>query len=336
MYENENLRQTVTEAAKELIKNQYKAGFANTTLNYELHDYNFKGENAGEQIMDKILSDSGSDFNNMLSLRLLTQLKCSTFESKRNYLGEASGNGCNLYTPLGYYPKDVLQVLSDVTPKGTELPSILTVSQLGSQFITKLHKIDGNRLTEVELVNNKNYGKEPNTAEINAFLAENGANAKNVLGLKGAGAHCQAYVNTDIKALDGNSTLNIVSESSRRSVRGIIGFLRNVAETVKGLFSSAPAEPQKASVNEPAKEKSEENKEKGTDHSSSKSRSKDMTDDFEVVGDEYGDDFDFPAPDNSVRNEINIETHEDFVRPTPRVTQNPTRTIDPPVTEHNL
>ncbi|MCL2456788.1 MAG: hypothetical protein FWD19_04490, partial [Defluviitaleaceae bacterium] len=83
MYENELTREIIKDAAKNLIENQFKAGFANTALNWELHDYNFKGEDASDKIIQKLTTEN-SEINDMLALRLLTQVKSG---NTKDYLG---------------------------------------------------------------------------------------------------------------------------------------------------------------------------------------------------------------------------------------------------------
>jgi len=322
-------QQDLKDRAKNLIDNQFNAGFMNTSLNRELHDYRFRGPEAGGEIIDKIISKekANSDMNNVLALRLLMDVK----RSQNDYTGEKS-----LYTPIaGTFPPDLLEVLHEIVPENTKLPTILSVSQLSmpgqkhDYHVMQVCKIGDNGKAVYE---KENYDHLPNPSEIQEYLGKIGSDGKNVMGLIGQGKHCKAYVGSGIEAGD---CLNIVSGESRKSIGQFIsGFFVNIGQFIKSKFTGSSSGSTAPSVTVPEKddskieiEQSEKGEEKGRENT--KSIQKQMSDDFELVGDEFNNDV--PKKKNDEFELVGEEMNYDKFRETELGTK--TAKEAPPVTK---
>jgi hypothetical protein len=287
MYENPATRQQVKDTAKELIQNQFKAGFANTALNWELHGYNFKGADAADKIVDKFTKDKG-ELNDALALRMLMQLKCSDPEKgeNRNYLGTLDGNTADIYATIGPgFAKDTLKVLSEVSPKGTKLPALLAITSVPGMrngYTTQLFQMKNSELKS-DRFENSNWN-HPTKGDLEWLYKNNDVDKNNIIGLRGSNKHCKAFINTDVKAkdLDG-SCLSIVKGESRNTLRGIKGFFVNMAESVKAkisnMFSGERRVSEEPSVNTKPGTNNKKNDTKGKE--TSKSNEFDLMDDFD-------------------------------------------------------
>ena len=230
----------IQDAAKTMIANQFKAGFANTTLNSDLHDYNYTGQNSADKIVRKLLG-ANTDLADALALRLMTQLKCSTPEDFTRYLGNDSGNGMDIYTGiLGEYPKDILNVISAAAPPSATLPAIVTVAPVPGTdlFMTKLYQMD-KKTGEVKTAEETTFGRGPDRDLVNGLLFLNGANESNVIGLMGQGNHCKAMgiVGPREALPDGSLIQPVTADSRTNASQGIKGFLANIIKTFTAVIT---------------------------------------------------------------------------------------------------
>lgn len=228
-------------AAKTMIDNQFKAGIINTSLNPELHGYNFKGPNAANNILNKVINTSGDDLNNTLALRLMLNANCTKEEAaEKNYLGKANGD---IYKGLDGIPEDMTKLISQIPDKKGNTPSVLTISQMGNAYMMRCAAPGMAPLEkgEYDEKRSQTLTHMPTKDEISAFLKQNNADENNMIGLIGKGDHCKAFVNTETTIKDGGS-LQAVTEERRSSLRGIRGFFQSVYNRVKDFFTGGPKE----------------------------------------------------------------------------------------------
>ncbi|MCL2216008.1 MAG: hypothetical protein FWB91_03190 [Defluviitaleaceae bacterium] len=302
-------KEQLHEKAQEMIEKQFSAGgLVNVLVNPELRDYDFTGPGAGEQIVNKLLNSPKTDMSNMLCMRLLMEM---SFPGK-GYLGkDRTNNGsASIYTPItGTYPEDVMGLLSGLAP-GEPVPSILSVAYMGkmgdgrSVYDAKTCRLDSSGKVQTKI------GRldAPSDDDVKNFLKANGDDGKNLLGLRGEGKHCKAYVNQDIKhdPSQPNACSKLKEVHSESRTYSAFSIVKNFLPTVVHSIGSAisrwmrPAPPSSQQPVEEVVEKDSRKKDglkkDGPENEKNKSLSNEMKNDgIKIVDDGFNlvdDDFD--------------------------------------------
>jgi len=304
------MKQRMKDTAQEMIYNQFAGGgIRNLAVNPELRDYDFGGKDAGEKIMDKLIKTEGRDLNDALNLRLLMEVK----NPGKGYMGSPD----SIYTSMAAsYPDDLLTALNEVTPPGTKLPSVMAVAAQGDGYIAKVCSLD-----EAGKIRSKGemFSGPPKGSDLNRMLNENGTDGKNLLGLRGDGDHCKAYVGSGVQA---SGSLNAVKTESRQTFWQTVknlpstiwsGFKSIFTKTSKVELPESRLDAMKAEARQKEKEAKENIGSKGKENSNDMSSKREMdSDGFDMLDDDFGDDAKEQKDQPKPKMEGDFELLDDF------------------------